>query len=658
MSDDGPVRVSADLERILKIRRRVLDFESPEVLQLARDWSRQLLNPTGQKLFDQIDGLPEPQRSIEFARIAKRKDKGGENCPLLLNGFQAVLMYEAYHLDVELMAEAGVHGGVCGWGGVGVGKTLGCWLLSLILGAPVPLLMVPGGLERKTHDDFTDLAKYWKAPRPSPQVLSFEKFQHPIHATIICNCKKCAPCQKSTDPAKPPCKCEVCVGPSGIRPTHVFMDESDGFKNSGTARTRRFGRFMAKHPQTFYGGLTGTPWNHSINDAAPQLIWALKTRAPVPLQYMERKRWSQALDLNTRDGQKRDPGALTWLMDIDPARVETYDERLTLAAEGFKRRLLETPGVVQTTEQSCDQPLTIRMLKAPDDPILDHAFNHFRSTQTTLDGWDVADPLIALKHATEMSCCFYYFWDPRPPQEWMDARRAAAQCVQEKISSSGRRGVPLDSQAQVYAAFPNESALIRWREIEPTFTPNKVPRPLSASIFAYAAAWMKTNGPGLVWVQHEYVGNTLSAMTGVPYFGPKGKDRTGLYIEKYSASKNAILSVKANGRGRNIQSWNRNLVLGPSSSPTDWEQAILGRTHRQGQDLPVWVDVLIACAENIRAIEQARAKAAWQDTRGGSVPKLLIADFDWSHFPAAELANLPEEHPSRSRWCRETKRAA
>lgn len=646
MSDDGPVRVSADLERILKIRRRELDFESPEVLQLARAWSRQLLNPTGQRLFDQIDGMPEAQRAFEFARIAKRKDKGGENCPLLLNGFQAVLMYEAYHLDVELMAEAGVHGGVCGWGGVGVGKTLGCWLLSLILGAPVPLLMVPGGLEGKTHDDFADLAKYWQAPRPSPQVLSFEKFQHPKHALILCDCKACSKAAQEPDE------------PGGIRPTHVFMDESDGFKNSGTARTRRFGRFMSKHPQTFYGGLTGTPWNHSINDAAPQLIWALKTRAPVPLQYMERRRWSQALDLNTRDGHKRDPGALTWLMGIDPARVETYDERLALAAEGFKRRLLETPGVVQTTEQSCDQPLTIRMLKAPDDPILDEAFRHFRATQTTLDGWDVADPLIALKHATEMSCDFYYYWDPRPPVEWMDARRAAAQCVQQKIANSGRSGAPLDSQAQVYATFPNEPALVRWREIEPTFTPNKVPRPLGVSVLAYAAEWMKVNGPGLVWVQHEYVGKALSAMTGVPYFGPKGKDPTGLYIEKYPASKCAILSVKANGRGRNIQSWFRNLVLGPSSSPTDWEQAILGRTHRQGQDQPVWIDVLVACAENIRAIEQARLKASWQDTRGGAVPKLLIANFDWTHFPAAELENLPLDHPSRPRWVREKTRPA
>jgi hypothetical protein len=645
MSDDGPIRVSADLERILKIRRRVLDFESPEVLKLARDWSRQLLNPKGQALFDRFDALPELERAAAFAQIAKRRDKGGENCPLLLNGFQAILLYEAYHLDAELWAEAQLHGGACGWGGVGVGKTLAVRLLSLILGAPVPLLMVPGGLEQKTHDDFVDLDQYWLAPPVPPQVLSFEKFQHKIHAAILCNCKACT--GKDPLPGEFP----------GIRPTHVFMDESDGFKNTGTARGRRFGRFMRSHPSTFYAGLTGTPWNHSINDAAPQLIWALKTRAPVPLSYVERKRWSQALDMNTRDGIKKDPGALTWLSGKDPARVETYDERLELAVAGFKARLLETPGVVQTTAQSCDQPLTIRMLKAPDDPILDQAFNHFRATQTTLDGWDVADPLLELKHATELSCGFYYVWQPRPPVEWLAARKAAAQFVQRKISSSAR-GVPLDSQAMVYAAYPDEPVLRAWQEIEPTFVPNIIPRPLTMSVLGYAAAWMKVNGPGLVWVQHAYVGQTLSAMTGVPYFGPKGKDPTGLYIEKYTSTKSAIVSVKANGRGRNIQSWSRGLVLGPPPSPTDWEQAILGRMHRQGQDRPVWLDVVVSCAENIRAIEQARGKAGWQDTRGGAVPKLLLAEFDWSHFPAAELDSLPDEHPSKARWARVKRKAA
>jgi hypothetical protein len=432
------------------------------------------------------------------------------------------------------------------------------------------------------------------------------------------------------------------------------MDESDGFKRTSSARGRRFGRFMRAHPETFYAGLTGTPWNHSINDAAPQLLWALKTRAPVPIAYVERKKWSQALDLNTRDGIKRDPGALTWLSGKDPARIDTYDERLELAVDGFKARLLETPGVVQTTAQSCNEPLTIRMLKAPDDPILDHAFNHFRSTQTTLDGWDVADPLLELKHATEMSCGFYYYLSPEPPMEWRAARKAAAQFVQSKI------GGYVDSQAQVYRQYPHEPALVKWKEIEPTYDveANKKARPLTASILGYAAAWMRVNGPGLVWVSHTYVGQTLSAMTGVPFFGSKGKDPTGLYIEKYPSTKSAILSVDANGRGRNIQSWSRNLVLGPSPSPTEWEQAILGRTHRQGQDSHVWVDVVIACAENVRAIEQARHKASWQDTRGGAVPKLLIAELDWSHFPAAELDALPDEHPSKARWARRTKQAA
>lgn len=638
---EGPVRVTAELERILKIRRRVIDFESPEAKKLAYEWSKQLLNPAGLALFERFDALPEPQRSEAFALIAKPRNAGGENCPLLLSPEQAITMYEAYHLDQELLAAEGLHGGLCAFAGIGFGKTLLSWLLSLILGAGVPLLMVPGNLERKTHDDFADLSRYWLAPRPTPQILTFETLQHPNHEQILCSCIKCT--NKEPKPETP----------SGIRPTHIFVDESDGFKKPKSARTRRLGRYMSKHPQTFYGGMTATPWTDSITDAAPQLIWALKTRAPVPLTFIDRQVWSQALDFTTRDGIMRDPGALTWLAGVDPAKVESFDARLELATQGFKNRLLETPGVVQTRGQSCSQPLIIRLLKAPDDPILDAAFHHFRKTGTRPDGVIVEkEPLRAHAHATELSCGFWYKWEPPPPEDWLAARQEATRFVNEQIEKSGRAGKPLDSSAPVYRAFPNEPCLLRWKAIEPSYKPDqhRVPVPLTASILAYAAAWMKVNGPGLVWVRHDYIGHALSAMTGVPYFGSQGKDPTGLYIAKYSAEKNAILSIKSNGRGRNIQSWHRNLVLGPPSSPTDWEQAICGRTHRNGQDKPVFIDVVISCAENVRAIEKARGKANWMDTRTGASHKLLIADFDYSHFPAAELETLPDEHPSCSRW--------
>ncbi len=628
MRNEGPVSRSPELERILGIRRRVLDFDSAEVDNLRRAWSMQLLNDAGKRELGRILALPPEQQEAELKRFSARRDKGGLNCPLLLSGEQAVALYEAYHEQGAIISA-----------GVGFGKTLLSWLLSLILGAPRPILFVTGGLRDKTHADFQDLAQFWQAPRPIPEIVSFEMLGQPKGETLLCDCAKCL--RAPNEPEKP----------GGLRPTHVFADESDKFRDPQTATTKRMGRYMAKHPTTVYVGMSGTFWRTSIKNAAPQIIWALKLKAPVPLNYTTTQEWSEALDLSSR-GVRRDPGALCWLSGVDPDTVPTYQQRLDIAAEGFKRRLLETPGIIQTRGQSCEQPIYMRMLKAPDDPILDAAFLHFRKTSTTLDGWDIDDPLSQLRHATEMGCGFFYFWSPRPPQEWLDARREAATFVREKIKESARHGRPLDSKAPVYAAYPNEPCLVRWREIEPTFEPNTVAKPITASVLGYAAQWIKVNGPGLVWVQHDYVGKALSAMTGVPFFGSKGKDPTGRYIEKYSAKHSAIVSLLANERGRNLQSWNRCLILGPHPAGTKWEQALFGRMHRQGQDSPVYVDVLLSCAEDVRAVEKAYAEAGWGNTRAGTEQKFLVAEFDWTHFPAAELENLPLDHPSRARWAR------
>lgn len=633
MSYDGPVRRSPELERVLALPRRVLDFDSPEVLALAWSWSPMLLNEAGKREWDRIVALPDAQRDAEFARFARKKDeivdgRPGENCPLLLNPSQAIMLYEAFH-QKGLFASAGV----------GAGKTLVSYLLALILGAAVPLLIVPGSIADKTHEEFADLSRYWQAPRPLPQVITYEKLSNPGAALLLCDCAKCA--GAGVEPATP----------GGIRPTHVFADESDRFRDPSAACTRRMGRFMSRHPATFYAGMTGTAWRKSIKNSAPQLIWALKWGAPVPLSYVDMQEWSEALDLSSRNAP-RDPGALAWLAGIDPKSVPTYSERLEIAADAFKARLLETPGVVQTRGQSCDQPLHIRLLKAPEDPTLDAAFHHFRATQTTLDGWAVADPLSAMKHANEMACGFYYFWQPRPPKAWLEARTAAARFVAEKIAASGRRGRPLDSQAPVYREFPNEPVLLAWKAMEPTFIPNTVARPITASVLGYAVSWIKTNGPALIWVQHDYVGTALSAMSGVPYFGSKGKDSSGRYIGKHSPKLSAIVSLKANSRGRNLQGWHKNLVVGPPQAATDWEQGICGRTHRQGQTRPVHIDVIISCAENLRAVEKAYAEAEWVRSRGGATGRLLIAQYDWSHFPAAQLDALPEDHPSRARWVR------
>jgi hypothetical protein len=629
VSYEGPVRKSGELERVLALPRRVLNFEAPEVVALARTWSEQLLNDAGKREFARVVALPLEQQAAEFARFARPRDQGGEGCPILMRPEQAVMLYEAYHCK-GLFASAAV----------GVGKTLVSWLLSLILGAQRPVVLVPASVEAKTHDDFRDLSRFWQSPRPTPQVITYEKLGNPQHAAMLCDCARCT--NATHEPAVP----------GGLRPDLLIPDEAHRLRNPDAAVTRRVGRYMARHPETIYACMTGTPWRKSLRNSAPQIIWALKWGAPLPLTYVDMQEWCEALDFSSREAP-RDPGALTWLEGIDPKEVETYEERLEIAARGFQKRMLSTPGFFQTDKQSSDQPIYIRFLQAPDDPILDEAFHHFRKTATTLDGWDVDDAFSSLRHGTEMGCGFYYAWDPRPPKYWLDARRAAYKFVQEQLGTSlGRGHAPLDSSARVYRAFPNDPILQDWKAKEPTFIPNTVARPITASVLGYATAWIKANGPALIWVQHDYVGNALSAMSGVPYFASKGLDAAGRDIRKYSAKESAIVSLRSNSVGKNLQGWNKTLVVGPPQAATDWEQGVLGRTHRQGQLNPVHVDVILACAENLHAVNMAYEEQWWVRSRGGAVGKLLIANYDWSHFPAEKLGSLPLGHPSRPRWVR------
>lgn len=621
MTYDGPVRRSRELERVLGLPQREIDFDSPVLRDLALAWSRQLLNDVGKRELERVLGLPEARRVAELDRFAQPRNKGGEGCPLIMSSAQAVILYESLgpeHLPTKACA------GVFASAGVGIGKTLVTFLLALVLGAERPVLLVPGAARGPTDAKFSDLARYWLAPRPMPQVVSYQLLSSPTSGPDLLD---------------------------KLEPDLVIADEAHKLKNPRTGATRRVGRYMARHPRTTFCAMTGTAWRKSIRNSAHLIIWALKHGAPVPLTYMDLLEWCEALDL--KDGKPRDPGALLEFFEGEKSHFDTYAKRIAAATEGFKRRLLSTPGLVQTDMHSCTQPLHIRFLKLPDDPILDAEFYRFRKTDATRDGWDVSDGLSRLRHGEEISCGFFYKWVPRPAKWWTDARHDASVAVREYIKASSRSLMPLDTTAQVYQFHGDDESLQKWRAIESdpkTPEPTTVAEPITASVLGYVAAWLRANTPALLWVRHEYVGKALSGMTGVPYFGAGGKDQHGRHILKHSPQKSAILSLRANMLELNLQAWHVNGVLCPPPDAPSWEQGICGRTHRQGQDRAVFVDVFISSAENLHAVEAAHVEAKWGEQRTGQPHKLLIAHYDWTHFPVAELRKLPHDHPSRSRW--------
>ena len=171
------------------------------------------------------------------------------------------------------------------------------------------------------------------------------------------------------------------------------------------------------------------------------------------------------------------------------------------------------------------------------------------------------------------------------------------------------------------------------RRVRDTFTPNVEAVWFDDSALDECARWMSAR-PGLVWTEHGFFAAELSRRTGAPYFGAKGLDAAGMYIEDVQPGTSAIASIDANREGKNLQKlWSRNLLVCPPSSAAWWEQTI-ARTHRPGQEADeVVVDLLLGCRENFDACVKALAGAAAIRDMTGKQQKLLLAD-----------VTLPAEH--------------
>jgi hypothetical protein len=493
-------------------------------------------------------------------------------------------------------------------GDVGVGKTLITWLIPALVHSPRPVLLVPASLREKTQAEFRVLSQQWRAGAAPLRVESYEMI--------------------SADPA----------ALEQLDPSLLILDEFDLLRHPRRGRTARVARFMRRTPVPVFA-MSATDMRHSFGDFSHVLGWTHKEHSPLPLHYVELLEWTEATATKLRT-RPRELGAL---------RVFGADAGAVRA--GIGQRIAETPGVIVSHEHSCHTQITINVLKAPDDPILDAAFTRFRETAMTQDDWPVADPLAQLRHASELACGFYYRWDPRPPMVWLHARRAWCEHVTKTIAASKRSMRPLDTEGQVARALPNAPELLAWRKERDEFgEPNSVPVPLSASVVGFAAQWLAAHGPALVWTTHRWFGETLSRMARVPYYGASGKSLEGASIAQHKPTHSAVLSCHSNRRGRNLQAFNRALYVGPEHSAAYWRQGVIGRMHRQGQTRDVEIDVLISCRENLAAVAAAVNEARGVEEARGQASQLLAATWNWDGYPALELDERDAGDPTRARF--------
>jgi hypothetical protein len=273
--------------------------------------------------------------------------------------------------------------------------------------------------------------------------------------------------------------------------------------------------------------------------------------------------------------QRVKPGAL---LELGQGHRDGND--LSRARQAFHHRLVETPGVVCSLHAEQVELLALRAWPHYDvNAATEQNFETLRTLWETPDGWALSEAVDVWRHARELALGFHYVWDPRRRTSGSPrAARGRSTCARRSRSrdarfrEAGRDGVREGELPDVeFRAWQ----AIRSRRSRSTRRPcgTTMPRSTSASVARRrrrASAGSTTRS----------LAASSRARTGFSYFGQNGLDATGASI--LDAKGPIIASIAANGTGKNLQAWSKNLITCCPTGASVWEQ-LLGRTHRTGQ---------------------------------------------------------------------------
>lgn len=485
--------------------------------------------------------------------------------------------------------------------GVGQGKSDIALLLPVVMRSKVAVLLVPANLREKVfQQDYPTLVTEYRVPRlanakvqqvDSPcvlHVLSYNELSSANQHDVL----------------------------ERLQPDLVICDEAHALRHPSAARTRRFLNYFRSHRDTRLCVLSGTMTSKSIKDYA-HLAWlSLRENAPVPTKWSVLEEWAAALDSSPVPAP---PGALVTL--CEPGEK---------VREGFRRRVVDTPGVVATAENELGVGLVIseRELRAP--PVIREALKTMRETWTTPDEGEAFDDILTLhRYCRQLAAGFYYRWvwpanEPATVRRtWLDARSAWHREVANFLTYRAKPGIDSPLLLAKACADGRVSSMnyARWVEVKDTARPEVEAVWLNEYLVDDAVAWGQEN-VGIVWYEHASLGAAISRKGGFPLFGPNAD---GILKEK--GKRTIVASIRAHGTGKNLQVFDRNLVTTAPTSGTVWEQ-LLGRTHRPGQKADeVTVEVYRHTLEMRSAMNKALRDADYQQTTTGNRQKLLSATY-------------------------------
>jgi len=454
------------------------------------------------------------------------------------------------------LIEASAQGGLLGMINVGEGKTLIALLLADAMEVGRAVYLVKPDLKKQLEREIDEFYnKHFRIPLDRITIVSYSELSSAKKADIL----------------------------EQIKPDLIIADEAHSLKHPGSARTKRFLRYMRANQGCRFVALSGTMTTRSVKEYAHLSELALRKNSPLPLGYQELQAWAGVLDVNPT--ARYHPGALTRFC----AEGESVKD-------GFRRRLAETPGVVATDKDEIGSSLTIQPVQITVAPKALAMMNEVRRSWTIVDEdndyeEEITEASVLWRVRRQIACGFYYVWDwpnGEPDRDWLEARKEWNREVRERLkyASAGMDSpLLLANAAERHWQWKNEGKphtgkvwasehWAAWRAQK-----DKQPPPVKAiwiddfmvrAVRVWAAAKKE---PSIIWYEHRAIGEALSKF--FPFYGP-GDDASA------ATEPVIVCSIRSQGTGKNLQRYCRNLFTSLPPNGSTFEQTV-GRTHRSGQ---------------------------------------------------------------------------
>lgn len=589
-----PSAPTVSLAKLLDMKDEDLKF-----VRMSRETRREGVQPSME--LERIVAIPRrvlAPDSYEADLTDKYRRPGGT---MRLRPVQSAIIHEAARAN-----------GLLGCAAAGSGKTLASLLVGAEMGAKKIVLLVPPQLRAQLLSvDIPRLNQHFFLPLDRLRIVAYSELSNARTHDIL----------------------------DQIKPDVIVADEAHSLKLRQAARTKRFNRYFREHPECRFVGLSGTITRKSLVDYQHLSELALKKNSPLPNSWHALCEWSEAIDVSD---DPMPPGALLKLCDDEERAAATDPGALADTAKAaaahravrsaFRRRLVETPGVVATSESAVGTSLVINAVRPVVPAEVTVAIRELRR-KWEIAGDELTDILEVSRIARQLAAGIFTRWDwpnKEVDYDWLAARSAWHKEVREvlKRSLKGMDSPLLVTNAVIDGRVTSDN-YARWVEVKSHWRPEP-PREtvwISDFLVKYAVEWGRENGtratPAIIWCSHVAIGNAIARAGGFPYFGA-GSDEE---LTKVDVRKTPciVASVRAHSVGKNLQQFNTNLITTPGPSGADFEQ-LIARTHRPGQEADeVRLDICVHTEELMEAFCSAMKDAQYIEDSQGQKQKLNLA---------------------------------